>query len=47
MLFRFITDDEYEKLTNPDAIKEDMSNHFDGLCKSGISSTPEEPLYAF
>lgn len=47
MLFRFITEDEYEKLTNPDAVKEDMSNNFDGLCKSGILSNPEEPLYAF
>lgn len=47
MLFRFITDNEYERLTNPDAVNEDMSNHFDGLCKSSILSTPEEPLYAF
>ena len=36
MLFQFITDNEYEKLTNPDAVKKDMSNHLDGLCKSGI-----------
>lgn len=47
MLFRFITDSEYERLTNPDAVKEDMSNNFNGLCKSSILSNPESPLYAF
>lgn len=47
MLFRFITDSEYERLTNPDTVKEDMSNNFNGLCKSSILSNPEEPLYTF
>ena len=47
MLFRFITDSEYERLTNPDTVKEDMNNQFEGLCKSSILSSPESPLYAF
>ena len=47
MLFQFITDSEYERLTNPDTVKEDMNNQFEGLCKSSILSSPESPLYAF
>ena len=47
MLFRFISDDEYKELTNPDHINNAMENNFERCGDGTIQSWSEKPLYAF
>ena len=47
MLFRFISNDEYEELTNPDHVNEAMENNFERFGDGTIQSESKKPLYAF
>lgn len=47
MLFRFISNDEYEELTNPDHVNEAMENNFERFGDGTIQSESKKTTVCF
>lgn len=47
MLFRFISNDEYEELTNPDHVNEAMENNFERFGDGTIQSESKNRFMLF